>query len=238
MLVPDPAGPGGERVKLLDFGIAKLGEDFRGLDESHTRTGVVIGTVGYMSPEQLQGDKVDGHSDVYSLGVVLYRALTGHLPFVSDKGPLALATMHLVAEPPPLSQLVPAAPEWLCALVQQMLRKPRAWRPAMSEVAARLQEHLPVGPPVRVTHLSGRSRSIAAAETTPASHPTLRAPLPSPPPLAGRPLGSRPSELVGRLVAVLEMGRQQRGQDIGQRSIRNGPRRGVSLVLQRLRVGA
>ena len=65
-------------VKVTDFGVACL------TDDSRTRTGTVLGSPSYMSPEQVTGQKVDGRSDLFSLGVTLYQLLTGHLPFVGD----------------------------------------------------------------------------------------------------------------------------------------------------------
>ena len=73
------ARDGADVVKVVDFGIAKLvGSDAR---QEVTKTGLVIGTPEFMSPEQLSGDKVDGRSDIYSLGLVLFKMLTGRLPF-------------------------------------------------------------------------------------------------------------------------------------------------------------
>ena len=69
------------QVKLTDFGIAHLADD------SRTRTGTVLGSPSYMSPEQVAGDRLDGRSDLYSLGVTLYQLLTGRLPFVGDSMP-------------------------------------------------------------------------------------------------------------------------------------------------------
>ena len=69
---------GASTVKVTDFGIARL------LNENRTHTGTVLGSPSYMSPEQAAGKKVDGRSDLYSLGVTLYQLLTGHLPFVGD----------------------------------------------------------------------------------------------------------------------------------------------------------
>ena len=84
-LVPDPMSPGGERVKVLDFGIAKLRPDWSGDDGPKTRTGVIFGTPAYMSPEQCRGlnDEVDGSTDVYALGCILFEMLCGHAPYTS-----------------------------------------------------------------------------------------------------------------------------------------------------------
>jgi eukaryotic-like serine/threonine-protein kinase len=84
-LVPDPTSPGGERVKVLDFGIAKLRPDWGGSDSPTTRTGVIFGTPAYMSPEQCRGlnAEVDGTTDIYALGCILYEMLCGKAPFTS-----------------------------------------------------------------------------------------------------------------------------------------------------------
>jgi tetratricopeptide (TPR) repeat protein/tRNA A-37 threonylcarbamoyl transferase component Bud32 len=89
------------QVKVLDFGLAKLSETLGiGLDNdtrtiaSVTEPGMVVGTVAYMSPEQTRGEPLDGQSDIFSLGCVLYEAATGRLPF---QGPSTLAVMHEIA---------------------------------------------------------------------------------------------------------------------------------------------
>lgn len=152
MIVPDMAGPGGERVKLLDFGIAKLGaEHFHG-EEVKTRTGQVMGTAGYMSPEQFMGDRViDGQSDVYSLGVVMFKLLAGRMPFVSNSGEMGLAAMHMFQKPPPLHPLAPDTSAWLVSLIEQMLAKEPEQRPTMAQVVKVLQEHLPFRAPSRTS---------------------------------------------------------------------------------------
>jgi serine/threonine protein kinase/Flp pilus assembly protein TadD len=88
------------QIKVLDFGLAKLADPLLGL-ESETRTiasmtepGIVVGTVAYMSPEQTRGELLDGRSDIFSLGCVLYEAATGRVPF---QGPSTLALMHGIA---------------------------------------------------------------------------------------------------------------------------------------------
>ena len=95
-------------VKVLDFGIAKIRDsDGRDNDSSFkTATGMVFGTPEYMSPEQIRGEELDGRSDLYSLGIVLYQMLTGDLPFTGDSV-LEVATQHLSEPPIPLSQKCP-----------------------------------------------------------------------------------------------------------------------------------
>ena len=95
---------GKDVVKVVDFGIAKAAESESG--QKVTKTGLVVGTPEYMSPEQLSGDKLDGRSDIYSLALVFYRMITGALPFIADT---AQETMikRLTDEPMPLIQAKP-----------------------------------------------------------------------------------------------------------------------------------
>src|SRR3954471_22276089 len=85
-------------VKVTDFGIARAGTS-----DGLTQTGSVMGTATYFSPEQAQGLSVDGRSDVYSLGIVLYELVCGGVPFVADS-PVSVAYKHVREEPVPPSQ--------------------------------------------------------------------------------------------------------------------------------------
>jgi beta-lactam-binding protein with PASTA domain/tRNA A-37 threonylcarbamoyl transferase component Bud32 len=108
--------PSGD-VKVTDFGIARAGTT-----DGLTQTGSVMGTATYFSPEQAQGLPVDGRSDVYSLGVVLYEMVTGVAPFTGDS-PVAVAYKHVREAPVPPSQRNPAVPEALEAIILTAMAK-------------------------------------------------------------------------------------------------------------------
>ncbi|MEJ7603976.1 MAG: serine/threonine-protein kinase [Kofleriaceae bacterium] len=104
-----PGNP--EFVKILDFGIAKVmrGDTIDPQSPQLTATGQTLGTLEYMSPEQLMGKQLDGRSDVYALGVVAYEMTTGRLPFPDAKGPAGLITAQLKQTPIPPSHANPKA---------------------------------------------------------------------------------------------------------------------------------
>jgi CHASE2 domain-containing sensor protein/predicted Ser/Thr protein kinase len=120
-------------VKVTDFGIARI------TDSSRTKTGMVLGTPSYMSPEQLAGKKVDGRSDLFSLGVTLYQLLTGNLPFQADS--MATLMFKIANEPhPAATTLRPDLPGPLGAVIDRALEKDVARRYARgSELAADLR---------------------------------------------------------------------------------------------------
>ena len=131
-------------VKLLDFGTARL----LGTSDEITRHGEFVGTFAYASPEQLTGGTVDARSDIYSLGVLTYRLLTGKRPFEADN-PHALARLHLEHTPRAPDAVVARIPPALSALVMKLLLKPPEERPSSAaEVAAQLRHGLePAGRP-------------------------------------------------------------------------------------------
>jgi non-specific serine/threonine protein kinase len=119
---------GHDRVKLLDFGIAKhLNSAWRRSNdstamESITKTGVLIGTPAYMSPEQLRGDQVDERTDVFSFGVLLYKMITGEHPF-SGSTPIEVAASILKDEPSRTINAVNNLPPQIVTLVLRCLEK-------------------------------------------------------------------------------------------------------------------
>jgi eukaryotic-like serine/threonine-protein kinase len=122
-------------VKVVDFGLAKLTEPQRSLaetlgnssDPAATNSGTVLGTLRYMSPEQAQGREVDGRSDIFSLGVVLYELLTGSPPFKGDK-PAAILDAIVHHTPLPLKQLRPEVSPKFEQIITRMLEKDRDLR--------------------------------------------------------------------------------------------------------------
>jgi serine/threonine protein kinase/predicted Zn-dependent protease len=125
-------------VKVLDFGLAKLTETESGSNETktdvtrgstdfETRNGIVLGTVNYMSPEQARGQKVDGRSDLFSLGVILYELITGNRPFGGETWHHTVVAIT-DAEPPPIARDVRGAPAALQEIINRVLAKNREQR--------------------------------------------------------------------------------------------------------------
>jgi len=134
-----------EFVKILDFGIAKVmrGDTIDPQSPQLTATGQTLGTLEYMSPEQLMGKPLDGRSDVYALGVLAYEMTTGRLPFPDAKGPAGLITAQLKQTPMPPSQASPRAQlsEAADRAILKCLEKDKNNRfPNVTALAAALQE--------------------------------------------------------------------------------------------------
>ncbi|HWC88636.1 MAG TPA: protein kinase, partial [Pirellulales bacterium] len=106
------------RALVADFGLVKTS----GSGENLTATGVIMGTVDYIPPEQARGLKVDSRSDLYSVGALMYRMLSGRLPFESDS-PTGMIFQHAFEQPRPLRNVSPEVPEALAAIVMRLLEK-------------------------------------------------------------------------------------------------------------------
>jgi serine/threonine-protein kinase len=144
-------------VKLLDFGIARLADGDAG---SRTRTGIVMGTPAYMAPEQARGERVDHRCDVYAVGAILYRCLTGQ-PLYDDEDPAATLTAVLTREPERPRKLVPELSEAVELVIERAIaREPEERFQSMAELDAAL------------AGLVGEVRPVVAGVPAPADGPS------------------------------------------------------------------
>lgn len=179
MLVPDPLSQHGERVKLLDFGIAKL------RDDNLTKSGAILGTPTYMAPEQFRSaSDVDGQADVYALGVITYQILSGRLPF-QQAGTYELMAAKCFDFPIPLEQYAPTLPARVQAFVMRMLARDPAERPTMTQAEAegRLLLGLPIprqsGWHQAVATGTQAAVAVAASKGAASDLPSITADMPS-----------------------------------------------------------
>ncbi|MFC4335495.1 protein kinase domain-containing protein [Salininema proteolyticum] len=156
--------PGGA-VCLVDFGIARDGNA-----NTMTTTGVVLGTVTYMSPEQAADQQLSAASDLYSLGVVAYQCLAGNPPFKADT-PLQVLQAHLVSRPMNLPEdIPPAAAQIVYRCLQREVEDRWSDATALADACDRyLGVHVPAG---TSRHAPGRSRRRDLAALAPEGHPT------------------------------------------------------------------
>jgi serine/threonine protein kinase len=197
-LARDSAGR--ERIKVLDFGLSKAVASVLADKPPMTVNGAICGTPAYMSPEQAKGKSVDGRSDIYSLAVVLFRTLTGKVPFDAAES-LVVLYMHIDHQPPALDKCrpgihVPAALE--AALYRALAKRPEDRFRSMAEFAAALRGSVAGRPP---------GLFDPAMEVPAAAPPWEPSPLPLGPasaqPARGRaaaPLGEPASSSGGRVV--------------------------------------
>ena len=189
-------GDGIDHVQVLDFGLARFHETRDG-EKPLTRTGAVLGTPAYMSPEQATGERVDATADVYSVGVMLFEVVCGKRPFLSDN-PSELLRMHIL-EPPPDPQTVRPGlvlDDGLRALLESSLAKSRGDRfadarpmlEALDSIAAPIREagRAPAATPPEEL---GTARTLAVSEATSAERPAAKMEQPTAPgPPPSRPL--------------------------------------------------
>jgi Leucine-rich repeat (LRR) protein len=160
-----------DRVKILDFGLARTAAD-----ETHlTQSGYILGTPSYMAPEQARGADLDARADLFSLGCVLYRLCTGRVPFM---GKDIMSTLSALATetPPRVRDLAPSLPPALSDLTMKLLAKDPAQRPASAEAVIQAIQAIERDPPAPGRIEPGTPAGRAMESTL----PVLPAPLPKP----------------------------------------------------------
>ncbi|MBI5482742.1 MAG: serine/threonine protein kinase [Deltaproteobacteria bacterium] len=204
-LVPDPEQAFGVRVKVLDFGIAKLASSGPMGPTSKTRTGAVMGTPMYMSPEQCRGaGQVDHRCDIYSLGCIMYEMACGRTPFVKE-GVGEIIAAQIYEQPQPLRAVDPTLSPGLDAVVMRALAKQlEARQQSMEQLRAEIDQLVTgvewSGPVPRLPMPAGGSGPLPLPPAT--SGPVPRA-LPTP----GPSVPSSPS--------VMTIPRRSRGLFVG-----------------------
>jgi eukaryotic-like serine/threonine-protein kinase len=151
------------RAKIADFGIVRMGGA-----GTLTEAGTLLGTAAYISPEQAAGDPATAASDVYSFGVILFRMLTGRLPFTAEV-PLELVAMHRNEPPPPVASLRPDAPPQLARLADASLAKDPGARPSDGTALATALGAAPalVEAPTEVLAPPAEPTAVAPPQPTP-----------------------------------------------------------------------
>ncbi|HEU4529250.1 MAG TPA: Stk1 family PASTA domain-containing Ser/Thr kinase [Actinomycetota bacterium] len=166
--------PSGQ-VKVADFGIARMTTTA----ETVAQTAAVLGTASYLSPEQAQGEPVDGRSDIYSLGCVLYEMVTGRPPFLGDS-PVAVASKHVLEQPTLPSKLNRDVSPDLDAVILRAMAKNAANRYQTAEELRSDLERVRRGLPVETTPLLAPPPPAATQVMTPAGGGTQVMPPPEP----------------------------------------------------------
>jgi serine/threonine-protein kinase len=236
MLIKQPDGL--ERVKLLDFGIAKAPAHQSRDETGHTLTpitmhGLTVGTPEYIAPEQALGYAADGRADLYSLGISLFELLTGKLPFFSES-PVAIVTAHVNDPPPKPSRHAPPGfpitPELDRVILRSLAKRPDDRFANAAEFRQELLDAVPDAMPTEVSVArrlprrppgqGGVESSGAFAQLPPQTPPT---PPQAPSPVQGRTLGplpdANPHSSWGQIQALPELGDER---------LRPAPKSGMS----------
>ena len=179
-------------LKVADFGLALAAG---GAMSRLTATGMFMGTPGYLSPEQCLDEQIDHRTDIYSLGVTFFEALTGQMPFTADS-PLALINKIIRVDPPDIDELAPGVPAPLRAVLERMMAKERDRRyQSCSEILTDLRAAVGGGSEDPATLAAGsvgvrtpapQPTEAVRLETQPTQHmPSAAGAVPPPPPSAG-----------------------------------------------------
>ena len=198
---------GSDMVKVVDFGIAKASSSDA---QKVTKTGLVVGTPEYMSPEQLAGDKLDGRSDIYSLGLVAFNCLTGTLPFQSNSAQEAMI-MRLTDQPKTLAEMKPEVdwPPELQAVMDKVLARDADERYQKSAEFGRDIAKAVENMPAAVAAAAGTMVMGAAAAEVPKtrmaarSGATAKIETPSPIPVVAAPAKKSPVMMIVAAVVVI-----------------------------------
>jgi len=150
------------RPVLVDFGLVRMLSDTTRM----TATGMIMGTVDYIAPEQARGLSVDGRADLYSLGVLMYQMISGRLPFSADT-PTGMMFQHAYEDPTPLGEVAADVSEPVVRIVAQLMRKDPLQRyQTAAEVAADVQAYRE-GKPIAAGALPRRGSDASASEVDP-----------------------------------------------------------------------
>jgi serine/threonine-protein kinase len=227
-VILEPRDGGGELVKVLDFGVARVVTDEApGAPggKALTRVGTVIGTPGYMAPEQALGESVDVRADVYALGVLLWE-LVARKQLYGGGDLTAIVTSQLTAAPPPLSSVAADVPAELDDLVAKMLMQKREDRPDRTGEVRDVLKRLALGATLERKMLSGEiavpSELSAGVRVVPTAATVHAAPAPKTGPQV---VAARPSI---RITPVLDTIRTQLSRKVDVGPLRSMP---VGLLL-------
>jgi serine/threonine protein kinase len=234
LLAADPAGTDGH-CYLCDFGLIKE-VNTQQAQSALTATDQFVGTIPYVSPEQIEGRDLDGRADVYSLGCVLFHCLTGSVPF-ERMNDIEVVFAHLREPPPPVSSRVPGLPSSMDAIVARAMAKSRDDRwPTCSALVAAMQAEVRSAAPAPPTPADAETRSMqmpplrSPAAQPPAAQPTA-APTrvePGPPPASAPPPAWREPGFAPPPAGRPEHARPVSGPPVGEPS---GPEGGVPAVV-------